>query len=721
MPYFFYFLLKVITCSAVLFGYYHLFLRNKVYHSYNRFYLMATVIISLVSPLVNFNLLTGTYSEAPKPIQLLHVVTNGNEYIEEMMLGSGRSDISSTQLLLYGYGLVSLVLLAVLVKLLVRIYALLRTNSSRQVNDIIFIQSDVKGTPFSFFRFIFWNSAIDINTPTGKQIFAHELAHVREKHSFDKLFLNLVLIVCWINPVFWLIKKELNLIHEFIADKKAVANNDAQALAAMIVTSAYPTHSYLLTNHFFYSPIKRRLLMLSKYNTKKAGYLYRVLALPLILFLVAALTIKAKKSAEDMINPAKKITVVIDAGHGGKDAGGISGNGSSLEKDFNLAFAKTIKALNRSSNINIILTRENDVYQTPQEKATFAKNAGADLFISVHTSSEPADAAAACGLEVFVAKDEHANSYASKVFASTVISNFRKNYGIPVAPNPMQRKVSIYVLQANEFPSILIETGYISNQKDLAYLQSEAAKETFAKNILASIAAYANETKLHPSASLNSPNSSDTVPGEFPPTMYYKGAKIKNIEVRKSTDQVKLTLENGKTVLLTLEEAEKLNLMLPPPPPPPPAPPAPPAPPVPPVPPVPGEIAAPPVPPLPPVPPKPPVKNKNSNKNNNIDVTVHSDNTAAVSSEVNVTTKTIPVELQPLVIVDGTEIAYSEIKKLNPTDIKSINVLKGEQALIKYDAHKAANGVIEISTKLNIIITKSDVKTTIENTSNKNR
>ncbi len=256
MPYFFYYLLKVTICSAVLYGYYYFFLRNKVYHAYNRFYLLATVLISLLCPLINYNVFFVAGNADTKPIQLLQVVTSGNAYIEELVLQSRQPQFSTAQILLGGYLLISLVLLAMLLKLLAKIFALLKTNSASKLHDITFVQTDTRGTPFSFFRFIFWNPAIDINSATGQQIFAHEVAHVREQHSADKLFLNITLIFCWINPFFWIIKKELNLIHEFIADKKAVANNDAEALAAMIVTSAYPKHAYLLTNHFFYSPIK---------------------------------------------------------------------------------------------------------------------------------------------------------------------------------------------------------------------------------------------------------------------------------------------------------------------------------------------------------------------------------------------------------------------------------------------------------------------------------
>jgi N-acetylmuramoyl-L-alanine amidase len=668
MPIFVFYLLKVILCSALLFGYYHLFLRNKVYHAYNRFYLLVSVIIAMLAPIINFKYFFIGTAVPAKPIQLLQVVTSGDEYLEEVIIYSHRNFFSLSQILTFIYIFVSLVLLGGLIKVLIQIVQILKTNSSKYIHEIVFVESNAKGTPFSFFKFIFWNNAIDIKSETGQQIFAHELAHVREKHSIDKLFLNIVLILCWINPIFWLIKKELNLIHEFIADKKAVANNDASALAAMIVTSAYPKHAYLLTNHFFYSPIKRRLQMLSKYNTKKAGYFYRILALPVMLFLVAAFTIKTKAGIEKMINPAKIITVVIDAGHGGSD-GGATGLDGSSEKDINLAFVKRIQELNQVPNIKLVLTRETDIYQTPQEKAAIAKKAGADLFISIHSSSGPFAKATNSGMEVFVSRDELSNSKASKLFASSVIAHFKTNYGINVAPAPLQRKAGIYVLQANECPSIIIETGYLSNKTDLAYLRSSKAKDDFAKNLLEAIAQYADNINNNSTEEIAAYKIDTTV---LPKNNLgiYKGQNIKRLNVVEKETYVELIMSNGEVVKMTMSEAAKLHLPIPPPPPPPPAPP----------------VAA-------------------LEEFRKTDASEHS--VMNGQKVTHISTNTISSDKQPIYIVDGKEILSVIINDIDPNCISSINVLKGETAIKKYGSLKAENGIIEINTKSGVVYKKS--------------
>ena len=684
MPIFAFYLLKVVLCSAVLFGYYYFFLRNKVYHAYNRFYLLATVVIAMLAPVINFNYLFMGGATPAKPIQLLQVVTSGDEYLEEVILYSHRNFISLSQLLTLLYTIVSSVLLFALVKVIVQIVHLLKTNSSKYINDVVFVESNAKGTPFSFFKFIFWNNAIDLHSETGQQIFAHELAHVREKHSADKLFLNIVLIACWINPVFWLIKKELNLIHEFIADKKAVANNDASALAAMIVTSAYPKHAYLLTNHFFYSPIKRRLQMLSKYNTAKAGYFYRILALPVVLFFVAAFTIKTKAGIEKLINPSNKITVVIDAGHGGHDGGATAIDGS-LEKDINLAFLQSLKESNQMENINLVFTRTTDVYQSPREKAEITDKANADLFISIHSNvsaPELDNSKKEMGLRVFVSKDNYPNSNASKLFASSVIAHFRKNYVLNVNPNPQQRKVGVAILQLNNIPSVLVELGNISRKEDLAYLQSSKAKDDFAKSILQAISQYADNFKSQVYETDILPSKKDTLPSAKYKLGLYKGEEIKNIDVSKDCEVVTIKTATGKTITMSMNEAKKQQIKLHT-----------------------FELNN-----------TPNFTGELNNDRYKIDaserLTINGEKIRDQNNGIAIDRITIRGEgidltidpnsktnLSPLFVLEGKEISYADMNTIDPNSIESMKVLKGAAAINEYGAEKSINGVIEINLK----------------------
>ncbi len=485
-----YYLLKVIICSGILFGYYWLFLRNKIFHHYNRFYLLAAILLSLGLPCIQINVWNKATAPKSEVIHLLQVVTSSDDYVQQFSAAPHPQVWDTKAVAVLSYLLISAIFFIVFLHVLWTIRTLLKKYQSRVIDNIHFVNTDAKGTPFSFLRYIFWNDKIDIESATGNQIFRHEVAHVQEKHSYDKLFINMVLIFFWSNPVFWLMRKELNMIHEFIADKKAVEDSDTAAFAAMILQATYPQHRFQLTNNFFYSPIKRRLLMLLKNKNSKGSYIGRVLVLPLAVLVFAAFTFKAKTAHPTY--HGEKITVVIDAGHGGNDAGAKSLDGKVSEKDLNLAIIKKIKELNTNDKIIIVLTREDDSYQLPVDKVNFAKQQNADLFISIHIDGGPKDSAnIKSGMSVWIAKNAYPNSEKSKVLASAIINAFSNNYGLSVLPVPNQREKGIWVLQASTCPAVLIETGFINNEKDLHYLQTDGAKETIAKNILAAIENYA--------------------------------------------------------------------------------------------------------------------------------------------------------------------------------------------------------------------------------------
>ncbi|MBO9682825.1 MAG: energy transducer TonB [Flavisolibacter sp.] len=295
MTAFAFYLLKVMICSGVLFLYYYLALRNKLFHQWNRFYLLAAIVISLIAPVVQVTIMHSA-DEPAKAIQMLQVFESAGGYLQEVTI-SGRPSMSTDQWLMMGYTIISGVFLISILISFQKVFSIIRSHTVQLVEKIKFINTNVKGTPFSFFNFIFWNEDIDLQTETGQQIFEHELVHVQEKHTIDKLFVQLVLIVFWCNPFFWLIRRELKLIHEFIADKKAVGEHGTAALAAMILSSSYPAHFNSLTNQFFQTSIKRRIAMLAKIQNPRINYLSRILAFSIIVFTVLAFTIRTKKVA----------------------------------------------------------------------------------------------------------------------------------------------------------------------------------------------------------------------------------------------------------------------------------------------------------------------------------------------------------------------------------------------------------------------------------------
>ncbi|MCD7710884.1 MAG: N-acetylmuramoyl-L-alanine amidase [Porphyromonadaceae bacterium] len=226
-----------------------------------------------------------------------------------------------------------------------------------------------------------------------------------------------------------------------------------------------------------------------------------------------------------------KFVVVIDAGHGGNDPGAVANR--LKEKNINLDIALKLGKLIQKNcpDVNVIFTRNKDVFVTLKGRTEIGNKAKADLFISIHTNS--AQNASAKGTETYVygleqaninmevAKRENSvillekdysttyqgydpNSVESFImfdlqqnkyleqsvhFASMVQEQFR----LAGHPDRSVRQQNLLVLRLSAMPSILVEVGYVSNPSDAAYLGQETNREKLAESIYKAFVSYKNE------------------------------------------------------------------------------------------------------------------------------------------------------------------------------------------------------------------------------------
>jgi N-acetylmuramoyl-L-alanine amidase len=564
------YLLKVIICSGVLTGYYWLALRNKLFHSWNRYYLLIAVITSLLLPLIKISFGTEPQARNLPAYTILQTVTTNEVWFPEKVTAETET-FSKEQVSIMLYVLVSIALFITLIITLLRINKLITAYEHWKMKNLTFVDTDAKGTPFSFLHYIFWNREIDFESAQGQQIFKHELIHVKEKHSIDKLFLQLVLIVFWINPFFWIIRKELTMIHEFIADRKSVKDSDASALAAMILTAAFPGHT-ILTNPFFYSPVKRRLLMLSKLQNPKVGYISRLLLLPLLTILFTAFAIKIKENDRPSSIPhlENQLTVVIDAGHGfrnGTRHGAVGLNGIS-EDEIALAITKKIQQLNTDKNLKLIFTRKDEKYVERMERLQIAKENKADLLISIHANYAPPlrtydpspktvsslTENPANGFEVYVSNDNNPYQQMSKNLGSAIINEVKSLTNIR-EPGIRQRTSGIWIVDAASFPAIVLECGYISNPKDLAFITNEKNQEKIAEAVLKGIVNYASN-RSEASIIKQTNILTDTVPL---PDSSKKSPVWDSTQFKKIANSDQLVIINGKKADKKMRESLKIS------------------------------------------------------------------------------------------------------------------------------------------------------------------
>jgi N-acetylmuramoyl-L-alanine amidase len=661
------YLLKVIICSGILCGYYFLALRNKVFHRWNRFFLLAAVVISLVAPVMKINIFQKNNDEGTV-VQMLQTISYGDEAVIEYSKNSG-FQMNTENLAETAYLLISVIFLIIFFVSLYKIKQMKKKYPATKIEDISFINTNAKGTPFSFFKSIFWNNAIDLHSRSGQQIFNHEIAHVKEKHSYDKIFMNLVLIFFWINPIFWLMRKELYMIHEFIADKEALEDSDINAFAEMILQTVYPGQNFSIGNRFFYSPLKRRIMMLTKNRNPKVSYYSRLLVLPLAAIVFFAFTLKVKNNNSNFYS-GKTITVIIDAGHGGDDNGAIAPNGTK-EKDITLSIAKKIADLNSNPHFKIILSRDNDQTIPVKDRVVFAKDNNADFFISIHVNSSTDRQLN--GFSVLVDKQlSNQNLELGSLLIKELAETYKTENEIGV------RKNSILVLDKNICPAALVECGFLSNSSDFAFINNNANQEKIAKDILKAINKYAasEEKQGKGTASINDAEPlviKDTIPSQN----HYK--RIKGFTSNDAKSEVYVEYADGSKETITEEEALKKGIVFPPPqnalii--------------------IDGKKSS-----------KDEMKNIPSANIESINVfkgenAIEKYGEKAKDGAIEINTKfNIPENTS--IIIDGKESTRENLEKIEPGNIESITILKNDSSVMKYGM--PPKDVIKIETKKNL-------------------
>jgi len=287
------YLLKVILCSAIFFAYYLLVLRNKNFHPYNRFYLLSTAILSTLLPLLHISMFDFS-SDNQRILELLQLIGSGQ--LPDVVVGGAAPSIDWTQVIFLGSLSVSLVLAIIMITNILKVFRLKRQFPVHTVDKVNFINTNIDQAPFSFWNNLFWRKDIQLSDEIGEQIYQHEMAHIRQKHSLDKLLMQIIRIIFWMNPVYYYMQRELLLIHEYMADQKAVRDGDADAFARMLLATQFSGFAFEPAHPLSYSSIKKRLHMITNSHTPKYSYLRRLLFLPLLFLVTFAFALRAHHS-----------------------------------------------------------------------------------------------------------------------------------------------------------------------------------------------------------------------------------------------------------------------------------------------------------------------------------------------------------------------------------------------------------------------------------------
>jgi TonB family protein len=306
---------KVMIVSGILLVYYWAALRNKRFHLYNRFYLLATVMISLVLPAINLSFFNNHPTGAAK---ILHIISVSG-WEDSVVITPQRhwldGFLTFPDALYVLFTAIGFIMAGVLVKSILSIINISKKYHWENIDGIrVFFTSEPQ-SPFSFFKNIFWNQDLDISSRVGNQVLRHEIYHVCNYHSADILFLEMIKCICWFNPFFHFIKKELTVIHEFLADEYAVSGSETYGYAELLVWRIVSSKQVNIVNTFFQNQIKRRIAMITQQKNKRYHYLSRVMVLPVLFILFCAFGTRIGN-----LHPGPVVQAVWPAAPGGDDS-----------------------------------------------------------------------------------------------------------------------------------------------------------------------------------------------------------------------------------------------------------------------------------------------------------------------------------------------------------------------------------------------------------------
>ncbi|MGY3212222.1 M56 family metallopeptidase [Mucilaginibacter sp. HD30] len=204
----------------------------------------------------------------------------------------------------------TVVVLLLLTLKLYSVFKLTRNNKAKlgSYKMVYLIDTDVA---FSFFNYLF----IGTRAAGADTIITHELVHIRQKHSADIMFLELLKVICWFNPCIYLLQNSLKTVHEYIADEQTAATEvDALTYSSFLVNNAYGAGGSSITHSFFnYNLLKKRIIMLNQQRSGKLTRLKYLIAVPVCAGLLCASTLAFSKSyGWIVIAPAEKAISLPD-------------------------------------------------------------------------------------------------------------------------------------------------------------------------------------------------------------------------------------------------------------------------------------------------------------------------------------------------------------------------------------------------------------------------
>jgi len=282
---FFVYILKSSVCLATFYLFYRLLLSRETFHRFNRIALLSVIILSVAIPFIR--IMTEEPVALQRPMQNLEYLLQMAQMQTEVEVQTGDSFWLPLLFVVYLVG--CLFFFGRFLYSTLWIYRTIRQGEKQLLPDgkkLVVTAENI--SPFS------WMGHIVISRKDmeegGEEILTHEMAHIRARHSIDMLVCSICVVLQWFNPAVWLLKQELQNIHEYEADENVISNGvEAKKYQLLLIKKAVGSQRFTsMANSFNHSKLKKRITMMLKQKSSPWARLKYLYVLPLTAVAVVA-------------------------------------------------------------------------------------------------------------------------------------------------------------------------------------------------------------------------------------------------------------------------------------------------------------------------------------------------------------------------------------------------------------------------------------------------
>lgn len=272
------YILQVILFQVLFLAIYDFFLSKETFFTKNRWYLLTTPILSFLIPLIKI----PTFQKAVSQeyiVQLPEIFLSPEKVIKRTIEATTFYESVNYISILFWVG-VAVFLILFLVKLM-KIINLIKTNKAEKLSVFRLIFIPNKTNAFSFFNYIFLGKEIPVSQQ--EKIIEHEMVHSQQKHSLDLLLFEFLKIAMWFNPMIYFYQKRITLVHEYISDAVVSKKEAKEVYINNLLSNYFQVENVVFINQFYKkSLIKKRIIMMTKKQSKKMNQLKYLLLIPVL-------------------------------------------------------------------------------------------------------------------------------------------------------------------------------------------------------------------------------------------------------------------------------------------------------------------------------------------------------------------------------------------------------------------------------------------------------